>query len=225
MTARLVPAAALAVVGCVLLGSWASSRPQQDDFSTAVARAAPSTAPSPTLTPTPTPTPTPTSATGVGRRSAVLVGVPEPPVPRHVSSAGPGIDAPVTPVGVDERGQVAVPADGSVVGWYRWSSPAGPSGSTVLAGHVDTRAGGPGALFGLSDVEPGERVRLRLSDGSELGYEVVSRQAHGKAELPVRELFRKDGPPALVLITCGGDFDEETRRYAENVVVTAVPSP
>ena len=32
------------------------------------------------------------------------------------------------------------------------------------------------------------------------------------------------GPPALVLITCGGDFDRSIRRYRSNVVVTAVPA-
>ena len=38
-------------------------------------------------------------------------------------------------------------------------------------------------------------------------------------------VFVQDGPARLVLITCGGDFDYDTRHYLSNVVVTATPSP
>ena len=36
--------------------------------------------------------------------------------------------------------------------------------------------------------------------------------------------FQPPVPPALVLITCGGDFDRAIHRYRSNVVVTAVPA-
>ena len=31
------------------------------------------------------------------------------------------------------------------------------------------------------------------------------------------------GPETLVLITCGGSFDPDIRRYRDNIVVYAVP--
>jgi hypothetical protein len=35
--------------------------------------------------------------------------------------------------------------------------------------------------------------------------------------------FARDGAVRLTLITCGGPFDQDTRHYRDNVVVTAVP--
>jgi hypothetical protein len=65
-------------------------------------------------------------------------------------------------------------------------------------------------------------VDVRLADGSARRYEVVARAQHDKRALPT-ELWRTSGPETLVLITCGGSFDPERRRYADNIVVTAVP--
>jgi len=33
------------------------------------------------------------------------------------------------------------------------------------------------------------------------------------------------GIPRLTLITCGGAFDDESKTYQDNVIVTAVPVP
>jgi hypothetical protein len=38
------------------------------------------------------------------------------------------------------------------------------------------------------------------------------------------DLVRADGPPQLVLVTCGGEFDRRTGNYADNVIVTAAPT-
>jgi hypothetical protein len=36
-------------------------------------------------------------------------------------------------------------------------------------------------------------------------------------------LFRVDGEPQLVLVTCGGAFDPARHRYQDNLVVIATP--
>jgi len=54
-------------------------------------------------------------------------------------------------------------------------------------------------------------------------YRVTSRRAFPKIDLPA-ELFTGTGPPHLVLVTCGGAFDEATPRSADNVVVVADPA-
>jgi hypothetical protein len=211
----------LALAGLALLGSWATTRPQEVGFSTA-----PSTPHAGTASSPPEQTVATEPAGTVGRRSAALPVAADVAVPQRVRLPGLQVDAPVVPVGVDDHGQVAVPADGTVVGWYRWSPAAGSAaGNTVLTGHVDTRRDGPGALFDLTDVRPGHTVAVELSDGSVVPYEVVALRDYDKADLPVDELFDRTGPARLLLITCGGEFDERTRRYADNVVVTAVPAP
>jgi hypothetical protein len=54
-------------------------------------------------------------------------------------------------------------------------------------------------------------------------YEVVERAVYGKLELPGDRLWRTTGPEELVLITCGGDYNPEIRRFQQNIVVYAVP--
>jgi hypothetical protein len=53
-------------------------------------------------------------------------------------------------------------------------------------------------------------------------YRVTSVRAYPKSELPT-SVFRRTGPPRLVLVTCGGPFDAATGHYPDDVVVTAAP--
>ena len=144
----------------------------------------------------------------------------------RLSAPAAGIDAAIVPVGVDAAGQMEVPGDVDEVGWYRH----GPglddtAGSIVLAGHVDSRTQGRGAFFTLQDLAPGDEVRLDAGDGATTSWVVTGRSTVEKEEIPLEELFRRDGPPRLVLVTCGGDFDADRRSYRSNVVVTAEPRP
>jgi hypothetical protein len=144
------------------------------------------------------------------------------PRPIRVRVGSVGIDAPVLTVGVLPTGEMAVPEDVDHVGWYRFGARPGRAGSAVLSGHVDARLQGDGAFFRLQDVKPGDTVVVDFSDGSKRAFRVVARRAFPKEKLPA-SLFVRSGPPLLALITCGGAFDSRTRRYAENIVVYAVP--
>ena len=156
-------------------------------------------------------------------RLAVLDAEDDAPVPVRLQLPDGAVDAPVDPVGVEPDGSMTVPEDVERLGWYRYgATPGDDEGSAVIAGHVDSRAQGPGAFFDLADIQPGERVVVELSDGSTVRYEVVGREQIGKADLPTEDVFRETGPGVLTLITCGGDFDDDLRSYADNVVVVAV---
>jgi len=134
------------------------------------------------------------------------------------------VDAPVD--SVLSEGRVLHPPDDPVrVGWWMGSSLAGSDqGATVLVGHVDTAAAGPGALFRLTDLEPGAEIILYTADDTEVRYSVIARTEYPKTgDLPA-ELFRTSGAPKLTLITCGGEFDGANQTYADNIVVTAAPA-
>jgi hypothetical protein len=133
------------------------------------------------------------------------------------------VSAPVVAVTTAPEGALVLPEPPSTVGWWSPSAlPGGAGGTTVLAGHVDSLAGGLGALAVLRRVAAGEEIVLRGADGRAVGYRVSARHQYAKAELPP-EVFAAGGPPRLVLITCGGAFDRRTRHYADNVVVFADP--
>ncbi|MFW6091434.1 MAG: class F sortase [Actinomycetota bacterium] len=160
----------------------------------------------------------------VSRSPAAPPPVREVPEPTRVVIDGSGIDAEVVPVGVAEDGQMELPSHPDVVGWYRHGpAPGGGTGSAVLAGHVDSIEHGIGQLARLRETEVSDDVIVRTADGSKARYVVASVVRTPKAELPVADIFRRDGAERLVLITCGGEFDASRRSYEDNIIVTAVP--
>ncbi|GIJ07032.1 class F sortase [Micromonospora andamanensis] len=136
-----------------------------------------------------------------------------------------GVTARVGPVGVNERTkEFDVPPSVDQIGWYRY----GPgletdSGSVVIAGHVDSAEQGRGAFYRLRELAPGDTVTATGDDGTERTYRVVAREEYDKTKIPLERYFARDGRPRLTLITCGGPFDAEARRYRDNIVVTASP--
>jgi hypothetical protein len=134
-----------------------------------------------------------------------------------------GVRAPIVPVGVEAGSRhVQVPSDVHVVGWYRFGPPPGAGGSAVLLGHVDSWTQGPGVFFRLRDLQPEDVIRVTFANGSETPFRVVARRSYPKSGLPSK-LFGREGQSILALVTCGGSFDQATRRYSDNVVVFAVP--
>ncbi len=143
--------------------------------------------------------------------------------PRRLQLPALGIDAPVTPVTVSSAGVLGVPDDVRTVGWWDHSAPTGaPAGSTVIDGHVDSAAAGPGALFRLADTPLGAAVTLS-SAGHLTRYTVQARRSYPKTALP-GDLFVQTGQPRLVIVTCGGTFDTTAGHYSNNIVIYATPS-
>ncbi|BCJ73736.1 hypothetical protein CS0771_32800 [Catellatospora sp. IY07-71] len=145
--------------------------------------------------------------------------------PARVRIASLGVDAPVDAVGVDAAtGQLAVPDDPSRVGWYRhgpgWHT---ATGSIVLAGHVNTREQGRGALFRLRELAPGDAVELVATGTARRLFVVAGVEQVPKGGSRIDPYFTREGGARLTLITCGGTYDERTGSYRDNIVVTALP--
>jgi hypothetical protein len=135
-----------------------------------------------------------------------------------------GTSAPVVPVGLHPDGALVVPDDVRTVGWWTGGSRAGePFGSVVVAGHVDSAARGIGVFAQLRGLVPGQVVQL--ADGvRRAGYRIVTATLVPQALLAEDAgIFRVDGEPRLVLVTCGGPFDPARHRYQDNLVVSATP--
>lgn len=158
------------------------------------------------------------------RRSASLADLPEPaPAPLRLRVPSVDLDVPLDAVGVARDGQMEVPEDADRAGWYRHGpAPGTTRGSAVVAGHVDDRSG-PGAFLALTEAQKGDEIEVELEDGTTATYRVVSRVTVAKPELAVDDLFRRTGPPTLQLVTCTGDWSPQTRRYTDNLVITAEP--
>ena len=101
----------------------------------------------------------------------------------------------------------------------------GQRGTAVLAGHVDSRTQGRGALYELRDLAIGDPVEVVLADGTVQRWRVTAVRQYPKATLPYDEVFTRAGAPRLALITCGGEFDRTERSYLDNIVAYAEPDP
>jgi len=166
------------------------------------------------VTPPPSPEPTP----------EVVV---ERAVPLHVRIASIGVDAPLVPVGIEDDGAMEIPEDVREIGWYDPDAGLGvvpgSVGTAVLAGHVDSRSQGRGALYDLRDLRAGDTIEIDLSDGTSQAWLITDVIQYPKDVLPYDELFVWSGPERLAIITCGGEFDRTSRSYTDNIVVYAVP--
>ncbi|WP_243077120.1 class F sortase [Microbacterium sp. SS28] len=164
--------------------------------------------------------------------AAVDVPVTSAEVPPPVATIAPsrlviealGVDMTVTPVGVEPTGQMELPVDPAIAGWYRYGPDAAATGGhVVLAAHVDAIDYPIGPLARLRDVPIGSPVVVEAADGSTRTYAVDSLTYYEKSALPTSDLFARTGAPALVIITCGGPFDSSTGHYRDNVVAVATP--
>ena len=154
-----------------------------------------------------------------------------PPIPpeRHEAAqpvrlriADVDIDVEVRPTGVAKDGSMELPDTVRRAGWYRFGATRATTGTTVIAAHVDTRSEGLGPFARLTSVRRGDRIVVTDRGGDEHTYRVVSRRQVDRTRLPVDDLFDRDGPPRLVLLTCGGAYDARS-GYRDNVVVMAEP--
>jgi hypothetical protein len=186
---------------------------------------APSVSPAPSASPEPAAAQPASPAPAVGRSDAGIdaqqSAAVDPPVSVRVPDVG--LDLVVVPVGVRTDGQMDVPELVSEVGWYRFGpEPGSDAGSSVLSGHVDSNIG-PAPMAALFDVDPGALVEVTTASGAVLTYRVDTVEQLGKERLPLDDLFARDGPPVLRLVTCAGEWDPVAGAYEDNLVATAVP--
>jgi hypothetical protein len=145
--------------------------------------------------------------------------LPEKVPPTSLTINGLSISQPLLAVGLEEDGAMEVP-DVEDIGWYSLGAVPGRPGATVVVAHV-WWGDSPGPFSQLGSLEPGALIEVGVGDAVH-SYVVVERTMYDKEALP-GSLWRNSGPETLALITCGGDFDNSTRRYKQNIVVYAVP--
>ena len=209
----LVAAAAVLSALCACLGA--------SDTSAASPPAVVTETPDAAAPPTPVP-----AVPAVPRRSAALEDNQPvvPPAPTRIEIADLGIDVAVQPVGLDEQGRMGLFDDPSIAAWYQWGpAPASTVGSTVIAAHVDSLEYDLLPFARLKDAGAGTQIFVTDAAGTRHPYVVQSVSVIEKADVDWVAAFDRAGPPRLTLVTCGGEFDYENRRYLSNLVLTAIP--
>ncbi|WP_346958893.1 class F sortase [uncultured Arthrobacter sp.] len=147
------------------------------------------------------------------------------PAPRFLSVAGTTItDMAVVEVGVSPTGAMEIPEPFNQAGWYRFGpAPGAAAGTAVLAAHVDTTS--DSAPFSqLKSLPAGTLVTVQRQGAPPLTFRVTRVELMAKDAFDGDSVFRRDGPPQLKLVTCGGRWLDEQQDYGDNVIVTAVPA-
>ena len=217
--------AAVLAGGVLIVLPWDSSAPDQPATATAVAHgddmSPRAQIPAPHL-PQPASSPAravdevPSARMPARQREPALLEIPEL-----------GIEAQVLKTWMDASGSIVVPEDVLLTGWFDGSRRLdAPYGSTVIVGHRDSAVQGTGALYAMEELPLGSAIAVTDRAGAPHAFVVESVELIDKQSLPQEapRIFTHRGPYRLVLITCGGAFDEGARSYESNVVITALPA-
>jgi hypothetical protein len=140
--------------------------------------------------------------------------------PKRVTVPALKVDTPVIGLGLQPDGVMQVPADAATVGWYTGAPAPGALGPAVLAGHVNFK-GADGAFARLAELRPGDEVRVARQDGTTAVFAIIRVDRYPKDRFPTDAVYGSIDHAGLRLITCGGDFDDRTGHYVDNVIAYA----
>lgn len=139
----------------------------------------------------------------------------------RVVAPGAKLDAPVETRGLNARGEMEDPAGKDAVAWYNFSEFPGYGGNAVFSGHVDWFTGELGSFGRVKDLKTGDEVVIKLSDGMEMKYKVVSSTLYESAKAPVDEIVGRTEKDSLTFITCEGTFSRSAQDYSHRRIVRA----
>ncbi len=147
------------------------------------------------------------------------------------------VDAPLTLKSVALDGVMPNPNGPDDVAFYDFSAWPGKGGSpgrggnAIFSGHVDS--GGvacsngtvpppcQAVLWDLNRLQLGDEIQVHL-EGTIHRYRVTSNQPVSATTGPWDQIVSSTAEESLTIITCGGNFNRETREYTNRQVVTAV---
>ena len=127
-----------------------------------------------------------------------------------------GVDAPFSYQAVPANGVMPDPDGPEDVAYYDFSGFDGfgglpnAGGNVVLAGHVDYVEYGEAVFWDLEELAIGDRVQVRMTDGSVVEYEVAFNK-HVDVEDPANaslwnRIVEATEVESLTIITCSGEF-------------------
>lgn len=178
--------------------------------------------PSTTTTTAPPTTTSPTTTTAAPVESVAAPPMPGAPlVPTRVRIAKIGVDAAMIDLYKQADNTLQVPEDIRLTGWYTGRSVPGEPGPSVVVGHVDSAAEGPGVFYRLKELVPGDLIEIQRSDGSVAAFRVTDSELVLKSQFPTEKVYGSVEGSKLRVITCGGTFNASTHHYEGNVIVYA----
>jgi LPXTG-site transpeptidase (sortase) family protein len=113
-----------------------------------------------------------------------------------------------------------VPKKWEDVAWFEPGYRPGSKGNAVIAGHFDSDTG-PAVFYKLKDIEKGDIISVEDDKGKVTKFRVRDKQLYYDEDAPLYEIFGPSDEAHLNLITCDGEWNPETKRYDQKLVVFA----
>ena len=138
-----------------------------------------------------------------------------------------GIRAAVVQVGLTIDGAMGSPDNPFVVGWFNRSAVPGKLGNALMGGHRDyqDRDGNVdvGVCWKLDETRVGDQlIMFDQSRNRYYVYDIVDKATIRPDSREAARYLSQTRESVVTLITCSGDFDEETHSYDERIVVVAL---
>ncbi|MDW8804086.1 class F sortase [Streptomyces scabiei] len=132
------------------------------------------------------------------------------------------VSAPFVPLYVGRSGQLEAPPadDVNLVGWHADGAAPGERGTSIIAGHVDTKTS-PAVFAGLGELEKGDVFHVVRADRERVSFVVDDVETFEKDDFPDERVYADASRPEVRLITCAGAYDRSAMDYTENLVVFA----
>ncbi|MBL3664806.1 class F sortase [Streptomyces sp. M2CJ-2] len=132
------------------------------------------------------------------------------------------VDAPFTDLAIGASGQLDAPPpdDTNLVGWFADGASPGEHGTSIIAGHVDTKTS-PAVFARLSELEKGDRFTVERADGRNATFVIDHAESFAKNDFPDERVYADTDDAQVRLITCSGAYDRAAKDYTENLVVFA----
>ncbi len=138
--------------------------------------------------------------------------------PYRISIPKLGINSGVLSLGINNKGEMAVPATLNETSWYNKGAKPGEVGSAVITGHY----GAPnqqGVFKNIKNLQNGDTVTITDSQNRVYNYVVYKNANVGENNAPLQEIFSRRDGKYLNLITCFGVWNQESFSYDQRTVV------
>lgn len=143
-------------------------------------------------------------------------------LPERINIPSIAVSGCILQVGIDQHGAIAVPDNIYAAGWYIRSGPPGQPGLSIIDGHISGQYNIDAIFQHLDQLKSGDTFTVTLGSGKVLTYEVYKTQSVPLGEA-AQVLMDKDSEVSsqLNLITCGGQYDKDSKLYDHRIIVSA----
>ena len=132
-----------------------------------------------------------------------------------------GVDSIVEHVGLTSDGAMDVPKNPTDVAWYNLGSRPGERGSSVIAGHYDTKKSAPAVFSRLHALQKGDKIYVESEDGVITAFVVRESKKYDRNE-NASDVFGSNNEGAyLNLVTCEGVWNKASKSYSQRLVIFA----